>query len=83
MSFDCMHFACFSCFCVHTAKDIRRNWTKASFASLHSDEQTRKPVCLKNGGINVIMFKKKNLFRSISMSAYSVADLENFGGGEF
>ena len=43
----------FHFFCIHIEKDIRRNWAKSSYASLHSDEQTREFVCMKNGRINV------------------------------
>ena len=55
MSFDGMHLYFF---CGYTEKDIRRNWTKSSYASLLLDKQPRESVCLKNGGINVILLKK-------------------------
>ena len=58
MSFDCMYFACFLSFCVYTEKDIRRNWPKPPYVSLHLDQHPRELVCLKNGGINIIMLKK-------------------------
>ena len=59
MSFDCMHFACFSFFfCIHIEKHVSRNWAKSSYESLRLDEQTREPVCLKNRRINVTLLKK-------------------------
>ena len=48
MSFDWMHFACFSgFFCVYTEKDIRHNWTKPPYVGLHLDQQPKQPVYLK------------------------------------
>ena len=59
MSFDCMRFACSSFFfCVDTESDIKRNWTKPPYVGLRLDQKARELVCVKNGGINVILLKK-------------------------
>ena len=39
-------------------QDIRRNSSKPPYIGLHLNQQRREPVYLKNGGINVILFKK-------------------------
>ena len=67
MPFDCMHFACFSFFCVYTEKDIKRNWTKPPYISQHFNPTTYRER-MKNGGISTIMLKKFLLFtKSVAM----------------
>ena len=57
MSFDCWYFAGFSFFFLRLRKKyIRRSWTKLAYVDLHFDQppSPREPVCLKNGGINLM-----------------------------